>query len=401
MAGPEEPAPRSVPVRLGDRSYDVVVGRRLIGGLGARCRAIFGKPGRAFLIADDALPTHLTSLAADALRGAGYRLEFATITAREDLKSLATVERLVTHMGAARLERGQPVVALGGGIVGDVGAFAASIYRRGVPVVQCPTTLLAMVDASVGGKCGVNLEIPGAGGFLHLRKNMLGTFHQPVLVLCDVGTLDSLADDELSCGLAECLKHSLLGETWGDTGLLEWTRANAPALRARRPEALIELVMRNVAIKAQVVAGDEREERADGRGRIALNMGHTLGHAIETLDCRAVYRDGTKSDRVGLKHGEAVAIGLIAEALCGERAGLTEPGTSGLLGEVITELGLPVRAADLPGGDVIRDAMLDDKKVGGAKVRLAIPTGRGGCEVLVSPVPGTIAEAIEAIRADD
>jgi 3-dehydroquinate synthase len=382
----------------------VVVGAGVLSTLGARCRDLFGaaaKGGRIFVIADNGLPGLTIEMAVDALRTSGRRVELASMTPSEPAKSMKTVERLVTHMAATRLERGEPVVALGGGIVGDVAGFAASIYRRGVPVVQCPTTLLAMVDASVGGKTGVNLALPAPGGGpdeIVLKKNMVGTFHQPALVMCDAAVLGSLPDDELSCGFAECVKHALIGADWQDPGLYDWIAAHAARLMARDPELLVELIARNVAIKARVVEGDEREERVDGRGRMCLNMGHTIGHAIETMPVHAII-GGKVRPGAGLKHGEAVGLGLIAEAACGEHLGITRKGLADQLIAILGVLGLPTSVHDLPPMSVIAAAMGDDKKVGGSRVRMAMPTGRGGCEVVTGPDERAIAAGIKTIES--
>jgi 3-dehydroquinate synthase len=406
---------REVPVRLsegsgggaggsgsgGARSYSVVVGSGILGTLGARMRNLFGKSetgSRAFLVADDKLPQLTIEMARDALRSSGRRVELATMTATEEDKSLESVERLTTHMAAARLERGEPVVALGGGIVGDVAGFAAAIYRRGVPVIQCPTTLLAMVDASVGGKTGVNLGVPKAGGAVQLKKNMLGAFHQPSLVMCDVATLSSLPDDELACGLAECVKHALIGPDWGDPPLLEWISSHAIDFRGRLNPEFAELVTRNVSIKAKVVEGDEREERLDGKGRMCLNMGHTIGHAIETMDVQAVVGGAPRAE-TGLKHGEAVALGLIAEVVCGEQLGVTRKGLAVELAALFDTLGLPTAVRGLPPVQVIASAMMDDKKVGGGRLRMAVPNGAGGCEIVNDLPDAAVLAGIQTIES--
>lgn len=394
---------RNVAVRLGvgggggNRSYSITVGDGVISTLGAVRASLFPRARSVFLIADEGLPSTTIEAAQAALRS-GVRVHLATLAPSEADKSIETVQRLVTHMTAARMERAEPVVALGGGIVGDVAGFAAAIYRRGVPIIQCPTTLLAMVDASVGGKTGVNLDVPGPGGVMRLRKNMLGVFHQPAAVLCDVAVLDSLADDEFASGLAECVKHALLGPDWNDAGLLDWIRASAPGLRAREHTLLAELVARNVAIKAAVVEGDEREERTDGRGRMSLNMGHTVGHAIETMEAHAVI-EGAARAAPGLKHGEAVALGLIAEAACGEALGVTRPGLSREIGELLGSLGLPTRIEGSIAYREVVNAMFDDKKVGGGKLRLAIPTGHAAecCVVVSDPNEDAIRAGLSAI----
>lgn len=402
---------REVRVRLGgeagDRAYSVVVGNGVLSEAGRRAREIVcgtQRPGRAFLVVDDGLPALTIEMGASALRAAGFRVEMASVHATEQApgKSLGTVERLVTHMAAARLERREPVVALGGGIVGDVAAFAAGVYRRGVPVMQCPTTLLSMVDASVGGKTGVNLAVPGVGGVVELKKNMVGVFHQPSLVVCDVAVLDSLADDELASGVAECVKHALLGADWGDAGLMAWTTSHAREILAKNTAELAELVGRNVAIKAHVVEGDEREERLDGLGRMSLNMGHTLGHALETMDVRGVVGGRARSEP-GLKHGEAVAVGLVGEAAIGEALGVSRGGLADELERTLSDFGLPTRVSGveaLGGVEAVVGAMMDDKKVGGGKLRVAVPTGgQGGhgCAIVESPARGAVEGGVRRV----
>ncbi|MCA9311220.1 MAG: iron-containing alcohol dehydrogenase, partial [Phycisphaerales bacterium] len=263
--------PTITPVQLAERSYDIVVGAGVLDELGPRAKALV--PGRhAFLVTDHNLPRSTIARARTSLEAAGFRVTEASANATEPEKSLATVERLLEAVGRARLERRDPVIALGGGIVGDVTGFVAASYRRGVPFIQCPTTLLAMVDASVGGKTGVNLVIGGA-----LRKNMVGAFWQPRTVLADIATLASLPERERRAGLAECLKHGLICAAT-DPALFDWTVAHADAIARLDAPALTELVTRNVAVKAAVVAGDEREEASSG-GRALLNLGHTFGHA--------------------------------------------------------------------------------------------------------------------------
>lgn len=397
--------PRIIDVQLLDRSYQVVVGAGVLGQLGDSVSRLFPQcSGRVQVVADTNLPESLVASCLGSLARAGLTPACQRVVAEETGKSLATVERLVAGLASSRHERGDPVVALGGGIVGDVAGFAASIYRRGVPVVQCPTTLLAMVDASVGGKTGVNLLLPGpAGSPGALKKNMLGAFHQPSLVVCDVDALPSLTPRLLSCGLGECIKHALLAGEWGDPTLLEWTRAHVEAVRRQDPEVQVELVARNVAVKAAVVAADELERRIDNRGRMVLNMGHTVGHAIETMGCTPRLADGRDVSGEGLEHGEAVGLGLIAEAACAQRVGLARPGTVDGIRELLELAGLPVSAAGLPPADVILDAMQDDKKVGGGRLRLAAPTGSagGGCVILESPDRAALVAGIEAVRAQE
>jgi 3-dehydroquinate synthase len=247
----------------------------------------------------------------------------------------------------------------------------------------------------------VNLAVPGGGGVVELKKNMVGVFHQPALVLCDVAVLDSLAPDELACGLAECVKHALIGADWNDPGLMAWTKAGIPAFLRRDRRALVELVARNVAIKAQVVEGDEREEREDGRGRMCLNMGHTVGHAIETIDVVGLV--GGQPRAPGLKHGEAVSVGLVAESAMGEAMGVTRAGLTEELGRTLGACGLPTRISsnDDAAEIVVRRGMLDDKKVGGGRVRVAVPTGEtaggAGCVIVEQPSADAVGAGLKAI----
>ncbi len=314
----------------------------------------------------------------------------------EHAKSLATLERVLRAMAASRMERDCVVVGLGGGVVTDLAGFAAAVYQRGVPVVQAPTTLLAMVDASVGGKTGVNLKVGR-----HLRKNLVGAFHQPRLVVADVGALASLPGREFACGLAECVKHGMLGRTAGGPGkdLLAWTEANLERVLDREEAALIELVRRNVAVKAAVVGGDEREERSGG-GRAILNLGHTFGHAMETLPkVRGVSGAGRQSRSPGLKHGEAVGLGLLAATATAECLGMVDATLRARIEGLLRRIGLPTRVAGLPDDRVLHERMLGDKKVRGGRLRLVLPAGVGVVRVVDAPPDGAVRVGWRAIRA--
>jgi 3-dehydroquinate synthetase len=301
-----------VRVELGARGYDVVAGVGILDRLGALVikSGAGRRGGRAMLISDEGLPRTTVAAAMRSLAQADLDVSHLRLPATEADKSLATAHKIVLEMARARMDRSEPLITLGGGIIGDLAGFAAAIYRRGVPVVQCPTTLLSMVDASVGGKTGVNLAVGEGPG--SLKKNMVGAFHQPRLVAADVDTLTSLADRPFRAGLAECIKHGMIAGDWGDPGLLDWTIQAIPAALARDSATLTELVMRNVAVKAAVVGRDEREEAPQG-GRALLNLGHTFAHAIETLPSLSPDGDLNKAP---LQHGEAVALGLVAAARC-------------------------------------------------------------------------------------
>lgn len=395
-------ATRTITVGLGPRSYDIVVGAGILPTLGQHAAAVFGDDGpqrrgalrHAFIVRDTGVPDAAFAEASRSLADAGYETRAFALTPSEEAKTLATAQAILTALARSRHERADPVVALGGGVTGDVAGFAAAVYRRGVPVVQCPTTLLAMVDASVGGKTGVNLEVGSSGGGGGaLLKNLVGAFHQPSFVLCDVALLATLADDEFRGGLAECIKHGLIGGDWRDPDLLEWTRSSLGPILARDEAHLVELVARNVAVKAAVVMSDERETGdGPGGGRLALNAGHTVAHAIETIPAGG-------GGGGHLKHGDAVAIGLVAEAVMGERLGATLRGTADRLRDTLAAAGLPTAAPGLAPSDVVLGRMRDDKKTTGGRLRLPLPSGEGRCRVVIDPPEEAVLAGIEAVLA--
>ena len=403
MAPADQPIPdRVIRVELGERSYDAVVGAGILATAGQRVRDTLARggqrpPARAFLVTDAGLPSHLVESVESSLTAAGMRVTRTALAASEREKSVANTERLCGEMAEARLERHEPVIALGGGIVGDLAGFAAASYRRGVPVIQCPTTLLSMVDAAVGGKTGANLEVPGLG----LLKNFVGAFHQPRLVLADVTSLDSLPDRHLRSGLAECLKHALLAADVEPPGvhaasLLDRTEALLPSILARVHAPLAELVARNIAIKARVVSGDERETSADpSGGRAALNLGHTFGHAIETLP--GLSPDG-RPEHAPLHHGEAVGLGLHAAARCAAALGMAPPALGDRVVGLLEIAGLPSKVPGLPPGDDLIARMGHDKKVAGGRIRLILPTEPGRVRVVEGPDESAVLSAWNALR---
>lgn len=343
---------------------------------------------RALAVVDANLPEPFVRSALAALRepegGAGLEISRHTIDPAERIKTLGTLARTLEAAARARLERGDAFVALGGGIVGDLTGFAASTYRRGVGVIQCPTTLLAMVDASVGGKTGVNLEIED-----RLIKNAAGAFHQPLAVAADTDALESLPARELSAGLGECLKHGMLGGSLGDPGLLDWTEANLAALRARDREALAQVIARGVAVKARAVEADERETASSDRGgRALLNLGHTFAHAIE----------GTP--RCPFVHGEAVGLGLIAASAMSAALGLAGESMAERARELCVAAGLPAEAGGaLPAAGALAEAMLDDKKARGGALRVIAPLEDHTARVVDNPDRGAVLAGWRAIGA--
>ncbi len=378
------PAPRTVPVALdAGRSYDVFIGAGVLGEVRTRLNALLGRAAPAFIVHDRGVPReHLASLESPPGQTG------ITYTPSEEHKSLDRAGTILVAMAQARVERSQPLIALGGGITGDVSGFAAGTYRRGIPWANCPTTLLAMVDASVGGKTGVNLVVDAPEGRAML-KNMVGVFHQPRLVVADVRTLRSLPDRELRGGLAECVKHALLAGDHRDLLLLEWIGSNLDRIKDRDEHVLVELVARNIAIKAAVVAGDEFESgHGPGGGRMALNLGHTFAHAFEAIP------------ELGLSHGEAVGLGLLAAATCAHRLGRSGPELRHSLETLLGSggIGLPTRAPSLPPADRVIALMLEDKKVDAGSLRLILPVLGRRVEVFARPPLDAVRAAVDSLR---
>jgi len=389
------PAARRVAVELSDRSYEVCIGAGVFAlapeiakkRLGANCR-------NAFIVVDAGLPEDASSRAVAALRAGGLNATSIALIATEHDKSLESLGHIVREMTRRKLERSDVVIALGGGIVGDLAGFAAAVYRRGIGVIQCPTTLLSMVDASVGGKTGVNVDLAGDGS--DLKKNMVGSFHQPLGVLADLDTLVSLEDRQFSAGLAECIKHAMIGADFGDADLLTWTEANITNLSKLNAPLLTELVERNVAIKARVVAGDEREEKEGGRA--LLNLGHTFAHAIEALPgARSVLATGTELPG-DIHHGEAVALGLRAAAHTSVKLGLIDSSYATRVGALIDAAELPAKVRGLPTAEKLIERMSHDKKHIGGKIRLVLPCGMGQARISENPDSDLVRAAIESIR---
>lgn len=376
--------PTSVRVALAQGGYDALVGRGLLGRLGGLVRGAGIKAERVHVFEDAGVPVALRDAAASSFES--FRVTRSQFRLEESSKSAATLERMFVDLAEAGLERTDLVVALGGGILGDVAGLAAALHRRGVRVVQCPTTLLAMVDASVGGKTAVNLPASIDGSTV-LLKNAVGVFHQPSLVVADVDALASLASldpRELRCGLAECIKHAVIAGESGE-GLLSLANLTdaMPRLLAGDTGLLASLVEQSVGLKAGVVAADERETATGSSpGRRALNLGHTFAHAIEGCEATRVEVDGGSQHP---KHGEAVGLGLIAAARLAELAGV---GSATLLQAVeaaVHAAGLPTKLIEAPDVATLIAAMKQDKKASGGRLRLVLPTNIG---VIMQDDPG-------------
>ena len=331
-------------IELGPRSYPIVIGPGVLDEAGLLATHV---PGRDLLVVTDetVAPLYLARLLA-ALPD--RRTHSIALPDGEEHKTLATLGRVFDALVEARLNRDACVVALGGGVVGDLAGFAAACYQRGVDFVQVPTTLLAQVDSAVGGKTGVNH--PGG-------KNLLGAFHQPRAVLADTATLATLPKRELRAGLAEVVKYGLVE----DADFLEWIERHVEALLALDPEATVHAVRRSCEIKARVVADDEREH---GR-RALLNLGHTFGHAIETA---AGYGEWL--------HGEAVAVGMLLAADLSRRLGWLRDEDVARVRALLERAGLPTVAPPI-GAETARRLMGMDKKVLGGRIRLVLLRGLG------------------------
>jgi 3-dehydroquinate synthase len=342
----------TVPVPLGDRAYDILVGRGLLAGAGPRIAAL---GARAAAIVTDAHvgPLYAQGLAA-ALEEAGLRVSVTTLPPGEATKSFAGLERACDAVLEARIERGDLVVALGGGVIGDLAGFAAAVARRGVRFVQVPTTLLSQVDSSVGGKTGINSR--------H-GKNLVGAFHQPSLVIADTALLDTLPIREMRAGYAEVAKYGLID----DERFFAWCEANWRGVFSGGPER-DQAVAQSCRAKADVVVRDEREEG----DRALLNLGHTFGHALERI---------TAYDSARLVHGEGVAIGLCLAFRFSASLGLCPAADAGRVEAHLASAGLPTRLSDVPGGvgsvDGLLDAMAQDKKVKGGALTFILARGIG------------------------
>jgi 3-dehydroquinate synthase len=328
-----------IPVDLAGRSYEVLVGKRLLEQAADRARPFLRKR-RVPIVADaEAMRLHGARLAGS-LAAAGFEPAWFEVTPGEGSKSWDSLARLVDWLLAEGVERGDHVLALGGGVVGDLTGFACAILKRGCGFVQIPTTLLAQVDSSVGGKTAINTT---AG------KNLVGAFHQPSLVLADLATLATLSPRELRAGYAEVLKYGVLGSL----DFFEWLEAHGSAVVGLEDEALERAVANSVAAKARIVAEDERETTG---ARALLNLGHTFGHALEA--------ETGFSDR--LLHGEGVALGLVLAARYSARRGLITDADADRVTRAVAAAGLPADLSALGltcDGKALVAHMLHDKKM--------------------------------------
>lgn len=341
-----------VHVPLPERAYDILIGRGAAPAGLSRLRALGGRA--AALVVDENVAALHAGRVAALLEEAGLRVVRITVPPGEGSKSFAQLERVLTGLLDARIERGDLVVALGGGVVGDLAGFAAAILRRGVRLVQVPTSLLAQVDSSVGGKTGINAP---AG------KNLVGAFHQPSLVLADTAILDTLPPREMRAGYAEIVKYGLID----DPDFFAWCEANGSRVLSGGPER-DHAVAVSCRAKVAVVLEDEREE---GR-RALLNLGHTFAHALERI---------VGYDPARLVHGEAVAIGLVLAFRFSAFLGLCPDADGARVQAHLRRLDLPTGLRDVPGGygsaEAMVDAMGQDKKVKAGRLTFILARGIG------------------------
>jgi 3-dehydroquinate synthase len=365
MTAPLRPGdPTIVNVALGDRAYDIVIGRGQLASLGARAAAL--KPGAKVAIVSDVTVAGLHIAAADAaLKAAGLSTGHIVIAAGEGSKSFVCFENVCESLIDMRVERGDLVVALGGGVVGDLAGFAAAVVRRGLDYVQVPTTLLAQVDSSVGGKTAINSR--------H-GKNLVGAFYQPILVVADTAVLDTLPPRQFRAGYAEVVKYGLLG----DAGFFAWLDANVKDVFAGGA-AREHAIATSCRMKAAIVARDEREAGE----RALLNLGHTFGHALEAA--------AGFSDR--LLHGEAVALGMALAAEFSARLGVLAPEKVARAIRHLAGAGLPVSLGEVAGGvpdaDRLMDLMAQDKKVKRGKLTFILLRDIGDAYIApdIDPAP--------------
>ncbi|MGE4249992.1 MAG: 3-dehydroquinate synthase [Parvibaculaceae bacterium] len=343
----------TVAVDLGARSYAIAIGEGLLKEAGARLRPLFKRPLTAIVTDGNVAALHLATLRAS-LAAAGIESTTIVLPAGEATKSYRHLAETCDGLLAAGIERRDMVIALGGGVIGDLAGFAAAVLRRGVDFIQIPTTLLAQVDSSVGGKTGINSP--------H-GKNLIGAFHQPRAVLIDIALLDTLPGRELAAGYAEVAKYGLLG----DAGFFAWLEAHAGSIFAGDAQARVKAITRSCEMKARIVAEDETETGV----RALLNLGHTFGHALEAAT--------GYSQR--LLHGEAVAIGMAQAFRFSHKLGLVAEADAARVETHLRQVGLPTRLADIAGNlpepRKLIEIMRQDKKAVAGKLTFILTRGIG------------------------
>ncbi len=368
--GAERPLDRlvTVPVRLSEVFYEIHVGWGTLPRLGS---VYPPKRGLTGLVISSETVAHLyAEQCISGLREAGWHVELLAVPDGEQSKTLGQAGLLYEACAQSGLDRGSSIFALGGGVIGDLAGFVAATYMRGIPFVQVPTTLLAQVDASVGGKTAVDLP---AG------KNLVGAFHQPSLVMIDVQTLTTLSQRDLCAGMAEVVKHAVIA----DAEMFDYLESSAEQLLRREPTPLRQIVARNCQIKAEVVEADPREQGIRGW----LNYGHTVGHALEVA-----------AGEWDLRHGEAVAWGMVAEARLAVRLGLAPEDVALRLERLLKQYGL---AVELPPVDVSRAqaSIIHDKKIVNGTLKLPLAPRIGECVIRDDVPVDAVVEVMQELLA--
>jgi 3-dehydroquinate synthase len=353
-----------VQVNLAERSYSILIGQELLQEAGVIFKQR-GITGRVLIVTNPTVAGWYLEILLQSLSAAGYEAQALEIPDGEEYKSLEQASRIYDRLAAGKYDRKSFLIALGGGVIGDLTGFAAATYMRGIRFIQIPTTLLAQVDSSIGGKVAVN----------HPRgKNLIGSFYQPALVLTDIATLKTLPERELSCGMAEVIKYGIIL----DENYFRLIMAELALIRSVDPGTMSWVVAGSCQIKAQVVEQDERESGL----RAILNFGHTIGHALESI-----------TDYTVFKHGEAVALGMLAVIKIGLAMGvLKQPELYDLLLQFCQVLNLPTRIPDLPVKEIY-DAVYLDKKAAFGQIRWILPQDYGKVDIYDN-VPSQLVEQV-------
>ncbi len=346
------PQPGTIFVDLGDRAYPIEIGQSLWRHLAEKIEALF-HPSRIIVITDEVVGALYEPPVKEVFKSGTWQTTYHRMPSGEKHKNLSTVQKLYSEILDTGCDRKTPIVALGGGVVGDTAGFVAATLLRGLPLVQVPTTLLAMVDSSVGGKTGVDMP---------QGKNLVGAFHQPSLVVISVDTLKTLPVREIRAGMAEVIKYGVIWDSDFFTGL----EARAEALMAGDENERIKVIRRCCEIKAEVVSKDERESGL----REILNYGHTVGHAIEAA-----------TEYGHLLHGEAVSIGMVVESALAQQLGLVDGSVQQRLRDLLRKTGLPV-SPPVCDPERIWNLMLSDKKTRGGSIRMVLPVALGRVETV-------------------
>lgn len=357
---------KNIEVKLPANKYEVLIGSHLLPNIGSKMKEL-GLQDKAVIISNPVVNQYYGDIVKNSLEAAGFKVAIMEVPDGEDQKSLQQAGKLFEFLSEIQAERKTPILALGGGVIGDLAGFVAATYMRGVPLVQLPTSLLSQVDSSVGGKVAVN----------HGRlKNNIGSFYQPEMVITDISTLRTLPMQELENGLAEVIKYGIIR----DVELFALIEANVEKIKLVDEQMLEDVVSRCVSIKAAIVEQDERDLGL----RNVLNFGHTIGHAVETVSDFAI------------SHGRSVAIGMVAASVISQRMGLLAETDLERIQSVIKRVGLPVK---IPGLDIRRmaEAMEHDKKKVGGKIRMVLARGIGETFIREEVDASMVEQAMKAL----